>query len=227
MEQLVLNISPAPPPTFANFVIGQNHELSTLLQAMARGANNERFVYLWGAAGAGKSHLLNAFATATMARPILRFDSKATVPEISHIRGEETVTFDDVQRLSSTGQPALFHAYNRIRTGAGRLIASGALPPPQLNLLADLKSRLAWGLVLEVKPLSDEEKYAALSRHATERGFSLAPEVIGYILSHYERDLPSLMELLVALDLYSLQHKRAITIPLLKEVIDLNSTAEP
>jgi DnaA-homolog protein len=223
MKQLVLNISPAPPPSFTNFVVGQNDELTALLQAMAGGASGERFVYLWGVAGAGKSHLLGAFAAAANDRQQLRFDAKATVPEISHIRGDETVLFDDVHRLSATGQPALFHAYNRIRTGAGRLIASGSLPPPQLNLLADLKSRLAWGLVLEVKPLSDEEKYAALSQHATERGFSLAPEVIRYILSHCERDLPSLMNLLAALDVYSLQNKRAITVPLLKEVIDLES----
>lgn len=221
MKQLVLNISPAPLPTFANFVVGQNRELVALLHAMADRTNDERFVYVWGGGGAGKSHLLGAFAAAVATRPVLRFDGKATVPEISHIRGDETVAFDDVHRLSATGQPALFHAYNRIRTGAGRLIASGSLPPGQLTLLADLRSRLAWGLVLEVKPLSDEEKYAALSQHAAQRGFSLAPEVIRYILSHCDRDLPSLMNLLAALDLYSLQNKRAITLPLLKEVIDL------
>ncbi len=223
MKQLLLNISPAPPPTFTNFVVGQNRELMALLQAMAGSASAERFVYLWGVTGAGKSHLLGGFAAAAVDRHVLRFDAKATVPEISQIRGDETVLFDDVHRLSATGQPALFHAYNRIRTGAGRLIASGSLPAPQLNLLADLKSRLAWGLVLEVKPMSDEEKYEALSQHATERGFSLAPEVIRYILNHCERDLPSLMNLLAALDVYSLQNKRAITVPLLKEVIDLES----
>lgn len=221
MKQLVLNISPAPPPTFANFVVGQNQELAALLQAVASGANQERFVYVWGVAGSGKSHLLGAFVGAVTARPTMRLNSKASVPEISQIRGDETVTFDDVHRLSATGQPALFHTYNRIRTGAGRLIASGSVPPAQLSLLADLRSRLGWGLVLEVKPLSDEEKYAALSQHAADRGFSLAPEVIRYILSHCERDLPSLMSLLAALDLYSLQNKRAITVPLLKEVIDL------
>ncbi len=221
MKQLVLNISPAPPPTFANFVVGQNQELAALLQNMASGANPERFVYIWGEPGAGKSHLLRAFATTVRERPSMRFDSKSSVPEISQIRGDETVTFDDVHRLSATGQPALFHAYNRIRTGAGRLIASGRFPPPRLTILADLKSRLGWGLVLEVKPLSDEEKYAALSQHAADRGFSLAPEVIRYILSHCNRDLPSLMNLLAALDLYSLQNKRAITVPLIKEVIDL------
>ena len=220
MKQLVLNISPAPAPTFVNFVVGQNQELCALLQAMASGENSERFVYLWGAVGAGKSHLLGAFAVAAKARQVIPLDKNASVPEISQVRGDETVTFDDVNGLSATGQPALFHAYNRIRSGAGRLVVSGALPPAQLLLLPDLKSRLGWGLVLEVKPLSDEEKYQALSHHATARGFSLTPEVIRYILAHYQRDLPSLMGLLAALDLYSMQHKRAITVPLLKEVID-------
>ena len=220
MKQLVLNISPAPAPTFVNFVIGHNQELYALLQAIANGENGERFVYLWGAAGAGKSHLLGAVAAATAPRQVISLDSAATVPEISLVRGDETVIVDDVHRLSSVGQPALFHAYNRIRSRSGRFIASGALPPGELTLLPDLKSRLAWGLVLEVKPLSDEEKYQALSQHAAARGFSLTPEVIRYILSHYPRDLPSLMGLLAALDLYSLQHKRAITLPLLKEVID-------
>jgi DnaA-homolog protein len=219
MKQLVLDISPAPPPTFANFVVGQNQELYALLQAMAEGASDERFVYVWGAAGAGKSHLLGAFAAAR-ARHTTSLGHAASVPEISQIRGDETVAFDDVHRVAPTGQPALFHAYNRIRSGAGRLVASGALPPNQLALLPDLKSRLGWGLVLEVKPLSDDEKYAALSRHAFERGFALTPDVIRYILSRYSRDLPALMSLLAALDLYSLQHKRAVTVPLLKEVID-------
>ena len=220
MKQLVLNISPAPFPTFANFIVGQNQELYTLLQAMANSEYRERFVYLWGAPGAGKSHLLGAFAAAASARPVISLNSSATVPEISQVRGDETVTFDDVHRLSLTGQPALFHAYNRIRTASGRFIVSGTLPPGQLALLPDLKSRLGWGLVLEVKPLSDDEKYAALSQNAAARGLSLTPEIIRYLLSHYPRDLPSLMNLLAALDLYSLQRKRPITVPLLKEVID-------
>ena len=194
---------------------------------MAAATNDERFVYLWGAAGAGKSHLLRAFAAASTARQTMSLDRAASVPEISQIRGDETVVFDDVHRLSATLQPAVFHAYNRIRSGSGRLVASGALPPAQLPILADLKSRLGWGLVLEVKPLSDEEKYEALSQHAQSRGFSLTAEVIRYILSHYPRDLPSLMGLLAALDLYSLQHKRPITVPLLKEVIDQEPIAEP
>ena len=84
---------------------------------------------------------------------------------------------------------------------------------PQLRVVAG-------GLERVVKPLSDDEKYAALSQQATARGFCLKPEVIRYIVAHYPRDLPALMNLLAALDLYSLQRKRPITVPLLKQVID-------
>jgi DnaA family protein len=117
-------------------------------------------------------------------------------------------------------QPALFHAYNRLRSASGRLIASGAFAPPQLILLPDLKSRLSWGLAFQVYPLGDEEKFLVLAQHAAARGFTLSPDVIRYISSHYQRDVPSLMGLLQALDRYSLETKRAITVPLLKEVID-------
>ena len=82
-------------------------------------------------------------------------------------------------------------------------------------------------MVMQVHSLSDEEKLNALEQHATERGFKLSPEVIRYIFLHQSRDLPSLIQLLAALDQYSLETKRAITVPLLKEMLDNNSFVEP
>ena len=225
MKQLLLNLAAIPEPSFANFAVGKNHELTALLAMLARGDNRERFVYIWGEKGAGKSHLLRAL-TAALASPPRSLGGAASVPEIGAIAADETVLFDDVDRISSASQPALFHAYNRLRTGRGRLIATGGVPPAHLTLLADLKSRLAWGMVMQVHSLSDEEKLNTLEQHATERGFKLSPEVIRYIFLHQSRDLPSLIQLLAALDQYSLETKRAITVPLLKEVLDNNSFAE-
>ena len=190
-----------------------------LLQAVASSASRERFIYLWGQPGAGKTHLLRAVAAATDSH-VVSLNPAATIPAISHIRGDETVVVDDVDRLRTAVQPALFHAYNRLRGASGRLIASGAVAPGQLILLPDLKSRLSWGLAFQVHTLGDEEKFVLLAQHAAARGFSLSPDVIRYISSHYPRDVPSLMGLLQALDRYSLETKRAITVPLLKEVID-------
>lgn len=219
MKQLSLDISASPPPTFANFSVGRNQELLGLLQAIASAASNERFIYLWGEPGAGKTHLLRAVAAASGSN-VVSLNAAAAIPEISQIRGEELVVVDDVHGLRSAVQPALFHAYNRLRSASGRLISSGALLPSQLTLLPDLKSRLSWGLAFQVHPLSDEEKFVLLAQHAAARGFTLSSDVIRYISSHYQRDVPSLMSLLQALDRYSLETKRAITVPLLKEVID-------
>ena len=219
MKQLSLDISTPPPPTFGNFSVGRNQELLALLQAIASCASNERFIYLWGEPGAGKTHLLHAVAAASTSN-VVSLNAAATIPEISQIRGDEVVVVDDVHRLGTVVQPALFHAYNRLRGASGRLIASAAVAPAQLILLPDLKSRLSWGLAFQVHPLSDEEKFVLLAQHAEARGFALSPDVIRYISSHYQRDVPSLMGLLQALDRYSLETKRAITVPLLKEVID-------
>lgn len=219
MKQLSLDISAPPPPTFANFSVGRNQELLALLQAIASSASNERFIYLWGEPGAGKTHLLRAVAAASESN-VVSLNAQATIPEISHIRGEELVIVDDVHSLRTAVQPALFHAYNRLRSASGRLISSAAFSPSQLMLLPDLKSRLSWGLAFQVHPLSDEEKFVLLAQHAAARGFALSPDVIRYISSHYQRDVPSLMGLLQALDRYSLETKRAITVALLKEVID-------
>ncbi len=219
MKQLSLDISAPPPPTFANFSVGRNQELLALLQAIASSASNERFIHLWGEPGAGKTHLLRAVAAASESN-VVSLNAQATIPEISHIRGEELVIVDDVHSLRTAVQPALFHAYNRLRSASGRLISSAAFSPSQLMLLPDLKSRLSWGLAFQVHPLSDEEKFVLLAQHAAARGFALSPDVIRYISSHYQRDVPSLMGLLQALDRYSLETKRAITVALLKEVID-------
>jgi DnaA family protein len=99
------------------------------------------------------------------------------------------------------------------------LIASGNAAPAQLALRADLMTRLACGLVYQVHGLDDPEKVAALRCHAEARGFRLSPEVAAYLLRHAQRDMPSLLALLEALDRYSLETRRAITVPLLRELL--------
>jgi len=127
---------------------------------------------------------------------------------------------DDVHLLGAEAQIALFSLHNRIRGGNGALLASGNAAPAQLTLRADLVTRLAAGLVYQLHGLDDEEKSAALRRHADARGLRLAPEVAAYLLRHARRDMPSLLALLDALDRYSLETRRAITVPLLRELLE-------
>jgi DnaA-homolog protein len=199
MQQLLLELAPPPLPTLENFSPGRNNAaLSALREALADG---ERFVFLWGPGGSGKSHLLRAFSDAAAAAK------------------REAAVIDDVARLGESEQIALFDLCNRLRASKGALVASGAAPPAQLPLRADLRSRLASGIVLQLHPLSDADKAAALSGHAAGRGMALDRELIAYLLGHFDRDMGTQIALLDALDRYSLQRKRQVTLPLLKEAL--------
>ena len=137
MRQLALGISPPPDPSFANFVSGANAELLARLRELADGRLAESIFYLWGVPGSGRSHLLVAAAHAAT-RPL--------------------VVADDVEALDEAQQQALFNRINEARESGGAVLAAGAAPPAQLPLREDLRSRLAWGLVYQVKPLTDAER---------------------------------------------------------------------
>jgi len=205
MQQLLLELAPPPPPTLENFSPGKNGAaVKALRDALAGG---EGFVFLWGPGGSGKTHLLRAFSRAAAAG------------------SREAAAADDVARLSDAEQVALFDLCNRLRASGGALAASAESPPSQLALRPDLRSRLASGIVLQLHALSDSDKSAALAAHAAGRGMKLDAELIAYLLSHFDRDMGTQIALLDALDRYSLQRKRPLTLPLLKDA--LRTLAEP
>ena len=222
MKQLALDIMPPPAPTLDNFVPGRNSELVAALHALANGTSKERFIYLWGASGSGRSHLLRAVADAALRNGRRMAWSDAGAAEFDAAEDAFAVA-DDVHLFDAAAQIALFNLHNRIHGGTGVLIVSGDAAPAQLALRADLVTRLASGLVYHVHGLNDEEKAAALRRHADTRGFQLSQEVAAYLLRHAPRDMPSLLALLDALDRHSLETKRAITVPLLRELLEVGS----
>jgi DnaA family protein len=215
---MALSLAPAPAPTLQNFVGGRNIELMSLLNALARGARVERFVYIWGVPACGKTHLLRAMCGAFEQHDVAvtMFTGGAMQSEFPQ---SEVVLADDVDQLAESDQQRLFNVYNEQRAGGGVLIAAGAVPPACLELRDDLVTRLGWGLVYQVHMLSDEEKMAAMTEHARARGFSLNREVIDYLLRRQSRDLPDLLGMLDSLDRYSLESKRAVTIPLVRELL--------
>ena len=203
MQQLPLAISPPPAPTFGNFIEGANAEVLLRVRELAEGVLRETIVFIWGEAGSGRSHLLRAAAA-------------AAAPE------RELVVADDVDALEEPAQIALFNAINRAREGRGAVLAAGNAPPGQLALRDDLRSRLGWGLVYQLKALTDEDKARHLRAEAERRGLRLADEVIWYLLSHLPRDLPSLNAALELLDRYSLSQQRHITLPLVRAALKAN-----
>ena len=213
-QQLLLNIAPDWIPTLDNFVTGRNAELLSALRRALAGEADERCIYLWGEAGSGKSHLLQAAAGQARAAGQSSICLCGAVPEAMQV-----AAVDDVETLDDAAQIALFELYNRMRESGGVLLASGAAAPAHLNLRDDLRTRLGWGLVYQVHGLSDEEKTRALEGHARARGFVLPQEVTQYLLRHGRRDLPALLATLDALDAHCLELKRAASVPLLKEVM--------
>jgi DnaA family protein len=225
MKQLSLNIALSPPPTLGNFVPGRNVELLQTLSNVVGGRENERFIYLWGGLGCGRSHLLQAIAGVCMRSKMntsyFACDESTRFPVGSDA---DCVIVDDVDRLNAQAQIDLFNLYNRIRDeGHSFLLVSGPVAPAQLKLREDLVTRLGWGLVYEVHELTDEEKIEAMKSHATSRGLALPQEVCDYLLRHERRDLSSLMATLDALDKYSLASQRKITVPLVRELLQAES----
>lgn len=194
MKQLALGISPPPQPTLDNFVPGANAELLGCLRQLRAGKYAESVLYLWGESGSGKSHLLQSCAGAWRVA-------------------------DDVEKLDDAAQIRLFNAINEARDSGGAVLAAGSAPPAQLPLREDLKSRLAWGLVYQLKPLSDAERATYLHAEAARRGMQLPDEVVAWLLTRMRRDLRSLTAVLDRIDQASLELKRPITLPLVREAV--------
>ena len=197
MQQLPLDISAPEPPGFENYIAGANAEALAAVRALAEGTARESIVYLWGAPGSGRSHLLQA---ARRANP-------------------ELTVADDVETLDAQAQQALFVAVNRARDAGPGVLAAGDRPPAALALREDVRTRLAWGLVYEIHPLGDEAKRAHLAALAARRGLDLPPEVTTYLLARLPRDFGSLNRVMEALDKHSLARQRGLTLPLVREAL--------
>lgn len=207
VKQLVLDLIPTPQPSFENFVVGRNEEAFAALKASSTRTSAHKVLYLWGAAGAGKTHCAQALASDPHWSPL------------THAGPDAFVVVDDVDRLDESGQQTLFNLINSQQPASGCVVATGPVAPRDLPLRRDLASRLGSGLVYQLQPLSDDEKATALNAHARSRGFALRDDVLQYLLRHARRDMPSLMSFLDALDRHSIETGREITVPLIKDLM--------
>jgi DnaA family protein len=230
VRQLTLDIAATPAPTLRNFAVGRNGEVLVALARWLGGELRASNLYLWGASGSGKTHLLRAAVHAVQeggmpARlcPADAADASLAAPNAP--APGEAVALDDVERLDPTAQAALFSLFVRPEEERPRLLLAGALAPAALPLREDLRTRIGAGLVLQVHQLSDDEKIEALRAHARERGFALPLDAAIHLLRHARRDLASLMAVLDALDEYSLREKRPVTAALLREVLQGQRTS--
>ena len=226
MKQIALDIGLATGPTLKSFFSGPNEAALGHLKLWVeeKPSASVRYpvpTYLWGIPGSGKTHLLKA------AREALR-EQGATVGWIdaSVLEPPEfnedwaAVMMDEVHLYTAVQQHAAFNWFVNAQTHQRWVLAAGELPPADLKLRDDLRTRLGWGHVFQLHALSDPERRAVLRQAADARGIFLGDEVMDYILTRFSRDLGSLMELLDLIDGYALQTKRGITIPLIKSMME-------
>lgn len=228
MRQLPLPLGPDPAQEFGNFIAGdaasgnaQAHE------HLSRGALLAAPAYLWGDSGTGKTHLLSAAANRIAAAGghvvWLSPRSQAPWPQFDAARAQgagQVLVIDDCDGLDAGQQHAAFALLAQAPTLPAAVLAAGPRPLVDLPLRDDLRTRLGQGLVFRLDALDDEGMRQALAAEAKRRGLPLSDEVTHYLLTRFARDLKSLMALLQRLDSFSLARRRALTVPLLKQMVE-------
>jgi DnaA-homolog protein len=222
MKQIALDIGLARGPTLANFFAGPNEAALKHLQLWAGSPTRSPVpTYLWGSAASGKTHLLKAVAESLREQGAAAGWLDATIHEPPEFDERwAVVLIDDVHLYTAVQQHAAFNWFVNAQSLQRGVLAAGALPPADLKVREDLRTRLGWGHVFQLSVLSEPERRAVLRQAADARGVFLPDEVMDFMLTRFSRDLGSLMQLLEQLDGYALQTKRAITIPLIKSMLE-------
>lgn len=228
MKQMALDLGLAPGPSLNRFFPGSNEAaLQHLRLQVADGWGTPRSpvpTYLWGDMGVGKTYLLRAVAEALREQgaTVGWLDANTRFPSAFNERWS-AVILDEVHFYNPVQQAAAFNWFVNATspaTGARRwVLAAGNVPPSDLKLRDDLRTRLGWGEIYQLHLLTEDQRRGVLKDEAKRRGLVLTDDVMDYMLKRFSRDLGSLMQLLSSLDSYSLREKRAITIPLLKDML--------
>ena len=221
MNQLIFDFASHDYPGFDKFLGTENAELVYVLQR-----KHGQFIYVWGEEGAGKSHLLQAWVVQALdaGRNALYIDAAAT-PLTEAALDAEYLAIDQIEKLNNEEQALLFAIFNRFRnSGKGFLLLSSEHTPQQLVIREDLRTRMAYCLVYEVKPLTDREKIDALVSMAAARQVTIDTEIFEYLLNHWRRDMDSLMQMLDTLDNYAVTMGKRITLPLLRQLLKQQET---
>ncbi|CAM3979065.1 DnaA regulatory inactivator Hda [Vreelandella rituensis] len=226
--QLPLGIGLRDDATFENFLPAENASLVERLIHQCE-QDGEPYVYLWGAPGTGRTHLLQAACHAASDA-----DKRALYLPLAELGHFPPLMLEDIERLDLVAiddlelvigrkrwEEALFHAFNRLRDAGKRLVIAAQASPRQLPVkLPDLASRLSWGVTFHVQPLDDAGRLDALKLRASLRGMKLPDDVARYILHRGPRELGELCRTLETLDQASLSAQRKLTIPFVKKALD-------
>ncbi len=218
---LVIPVGRESVATFDNFQPAHNEAVLAHLKSLATPGSGQGVpVFLWGPPGSGKTHLLRAlaFEHQALGGKVGWFDALEPVPWPDDA-SRSLLVFDNCDRYDDAQQQAAFALFIEATQRKVPVAAAAQAPPVDLPLRDDLRTRLGWGPVFAVRPLSEAEARAALRREADRRGILLSDEVMHHLLTRFERDLKSLVSLIERLDAYALAEKRGVTVPLLRQML--------
>ncbi|TAG81649.1 MAG: hypothetical protein EAZ21_05525 [Betaproteobacteria bacterium] len=213
--QIPLDWAEPAPPSFENFVVGDNAELVTALYQIASGEQLSPVTLFWSGASAGKTHLLKSVKNALLAQQKKVFWIEADSScDADPFAAWDAVLIDDVDALGDAAQDLAFKAFIQVGACGGLVIATGSAPPTVWSIRDDLRTRILSGLTYELRAPRAEDIPGFVREHAERHGFSLSEEVLTYILNHETRDLAHLASVVTELDRWSLASKRRVTIAL-------------
>ena len=202
MNQLSFDFGEPAYPRFDKLLGTANAELVYILQQ-----EHDQFVYLWGAQGSGKSHILQAWVgQALQAGQHAIYIDAGSTPLTDAAAEARFIAIDGIERLDSDGQAVLFYIFNNFRNNrSGHLLLAADVPPAKLQLREDLRTRMGYCLAYEVHALDRDEKIRALT--------------------HWRQDLNSLLNLFNTLADYSIAQGKPITLPLLRRLLEQQKAA--
>jgi len=230
--QLSLGVSLRDDATFSNyFTAGETNAIALkALKQFAVDRSGGQLV-IWGTRGVGLSHLLQAVChTASAEKRTIQYLPMADVRGYDAedlcegLEELDIVCLDGIEHICGNRrwEQTVFHLYNRLKDSGRSLLMSSHTSPPALPIvLPDLKSRILGCVVYHIENLSDQGKLDALRMRASVRGFDLPEDVAQFILRRASRDTVALFHLLNQLDDASLQEKRKLTIPFVKDILGL------
>lgn len=228
--QLSLPLFLPDDETFDGFYPGENAALLAAIHSALNDADG-RYIYFWSKQGGGRSHLLRAACSRLSKKGeavgYVPLDKRSyfTTEVLEGMEQLALVCIDNIEQIVGNieWEMAIFHLYNRIlETDHTCLLITGDRPPRQLHLhLPDLASRLDWGQIYKLQPLSDDDKVLSLQLRAKLRGFELPEEVGRFMLKRLDREMPALFMALNRLDRASICQQRKLTIPFVKEILTL------
>lgn len=225
-DQLPLGVALRRRCSFSNFIAGANASAIALLRDLLCTAQG--VVYLWGGAGTGKSHLLEACCNDASVRhqrvAYIPLGDHALEPSVLHgLSDVDLICIDDVDQVAGqrAWEEALFHLYNQAEVAPAPMVLSARVAPRTAAwTLPDLASRLTAGVIWRLRALDEDARREALQLHARERGFDLSDEVVTYVMKRRRRDMTSLLEFLDRLDQSSLAAQRRVTVPFVKSLLE-------